>query len=116
MTKTIQEEINFVRNARESFQPPEIKENRIIASANKLSTGLLLIGVRHWDFLMHETVLTLKLGGFTHDEELEEQGFIDRYGKFHNRADAWVIAEKANQIINPEYGLSGNRLCSECLW
>jgi hypothetical protein len=44
----------------------------------------------------------------THDDELWKQGFITTdNGRFVDRAEAWVIADKAGQIINRGEGIDG---------
>ena len=43
-----------------------------------------------------------------------EQGFIDQFGNFYNRQEAWIIAEKHKQI-KPDYSIKGT-LFSEDLY
>ena len=47
-----------------------------------------------------------------------EQGFVDRFGKFHNREEAWKIAEPAGQIRRRVGGdtINGGTLFSENLY
>ena len=50
--------------------------------------------------------------------EGSEQGFIDSWGVFYNRQDAWKIAEENNQIIRRVGGdtKDGGTLYSENLY
>jgi len=93
--------------------------SRIICAANKLlyNNGKIAIiaGARHWDKLMHNLVDCI-------DKDFMEleQGFIDQYGNFYDRYEAWTIAETNGQIIRRVGGdttLEGNgRLFSENLY
>jgi hypothetical protein len=44
-----------------------------------------------------------------------EQGFVDQYGNFMTREEAWEIAQAAGQIRRPEGGAPGT-LYSEHLY
>lgn len=56
---------------------------------------LIICGVRHYDKIM--TGVLSNLGEEFHECRWE-QGFVDAYGVFHNRKDAWKIAEWHWQI------------------
>lgn len=93
--------------------------SRIICAANRLlyDNGKIVIiaGARHWDKLMNNLVDCI-------DKDFREleQGFIDQYGNFYDRYDAWFIAETNGQIIrrvNGDITLNGRgRLFSENLY
>lgn len=93
--------------------------SRIICAANKLlfADGNIVIvaGARHWDKIMHNMV------GMVNQDFMElEQGFIDQYGNYYNREEAWIIAETNGQIVRRVGGdttLAGaGRLFSENLY
>ncbi len=80
-----------------------MKEQRIVCAANKDKfTGNIIIGLRHWDKFMHEQA---DAQGWCGDPV--EQGFLDNFGKFLTRTEAWVVAKNANQII---YEVGGNQI------
>lgn len=88
--------------------------NRIVTAANKMPDGTVIVGVRHWDSLMHrcaEKMDDMEAGS----KAREIQGFVDRMGVFHTREEAWKIAYKAGQIIR-RCGNDGKRLWSENLY
>ena len=103
--------------------------NRITCAANYHSGYGLLVSARHWDEQMHAQYDAAKEG---HDAKrhadpaldaypeghLFAQGFIDKFGKFQTREQAWVIAEAAGQIIRRVGGdhINGGRLYSENLY
>lgn len=69
---------------------------RIVCAANlNKSNGLIICGARHFDKIMRAVIT--KTGAFTND--IFEQGFIDQFGNFYTRHEAWIVAERNNQII-----------------
>lgn len=95
------------------WNPPDFEaRRRVIASACRARTGELVVGPRHWDECMHRMKASMK--GI--DWAFHTQGFIDQFGFFMDREEAYVVAAHQNQIVNPDAALAGNRLCSECLY
>lgn len=77
-------------------------EPRIVCAANlNTETGEIILGARHWDEWMHKQadVLERKNPENKRGWIRAEQGFIDQFGKFYSREEAWAIAEKNGQII-----------------
>lgn len=74
-------------------------QNRIVCAANLYSDGTLIIGGRHFDEQMRNTMKLIN-PDTTYWKSLghEQQGFMDKRGQFHSREAAWVIAEAAGQI------------------
>ena len=87
----------------------EVKR-RIVCAAVKFPSGEIILGARHWDNRMRETV---KMLGLKPGEE--EQGFIDQFGVYVDRKEAMKIATEANQITRIISG-SGKELFSENLY
>ena len=87
---------------------------RIVCAANRLSNGMLIVGARHYDSVMHATIKALKAAGVNVDKDCE-QGFIDQFGNFYTREEAWDIALANNQIIR-RVGGDGCKLYSENLY
>lgn len=75
---------------------------RVVCAALKDLTGQIILGARHYDKLMRESLI--KLPSYT---EPIEQGFIDQHGVFMNRLEAWQVANSANQIIRRVGGDDG---------
>lgn len=103
---------------------------RIVCAANRVNISvyseelninvnedIILIGIRHWDNFMHEQFNAL-VGSYRIHTLPIEQGFIDQYGKFHTRTEAWKIADENGQIINRCGGdtANGGTLFSENLY
>jgi len=73
----------------------QLEHRRVVCAANQFSDGTMLLGARHWDLLMHAQA---DAKGIQAGKE-ERQGFIDQYGNFLTRKEAWKVAKKQNQIF-----------------
>lgn len=83
-------------------------QNRIVCAANKYPDGTLILGARHFDGVMHKTLKAyphLNVPDYRRPTPI--QGFIDKYGTFHDRKSAWKIANVAGQIIRRVGGDDG---------
>lgn len=80
---------------------PEEKR-RVVCAANRLELPdgrrVVVMSVRHCD---HTYVATAENIMTRAQLSLQrpEQGFVDNYGAWLTRAEAWVVAEAANQIL-----------------
>lgn len=94
---------------------------RIVCAANSDSKGNVILGIRHCDFHMRESMklhameanlLKIKTSNFY------IQGFVDQFGIFYTRTDAWKIASAAGQILRRCGGddANGGTLYSENLY
>ena len=70
---------------------------RVVCAANISIYGVVLVGARHWDTWMHKQADAQGISGV---EGCQEQGFIDQYGNYLTRAEAWKVAKRQNQIIH----------------
>lgn len=78
---------------------------RVVCAANRMPDGTMFIGARHWDMHMHRQADMYKKLHNIQEKTLAkvEQGFIDQFGNFLTREEAWKVARKNKQIV---------RLCS----
>lgn len=87
-----------------------IVTQRVVCAAIRIQDviGLptIIIGPRHYDAVMHEAIEThvYCYGSHYHYDLKErwsqaEQGFIDQWGNFLTRTEAWLIAFTAGQIL-----------------
>lgn len=69
----------------------------VVCAANRSkTTGKIVCGARHWDERMREWAFE---GNERKADWLSaEQGFIDQFGVWMNRQEAWTVAEAAGQI------------------
>ena len=77
---------------------PEVR--RVVCAAMQmLSRGnaptLVLLGARHWDAVMQQSITAHNINPSDYHKE---QGFIDQYGVFMTRTEAWQVALAAGQI------------------
>ena len=86
---------------------------RVVCAANRRHDGALVCSARHNDPLMH--LQKARMGGKWLPED---QGFIDQWGIFMSRQEAWHVAEAAGQIIRRVGGddTHGGTLYSENLY
>ena len=97
---------------------PDENLRRIVCAANRLTDScteaeiVMLIAPRHWDDTMRNQYNQMNCN---HPQSLFEQGFIDNFGKWHNRKDALIIARRKNQVVR-ELDYDTNELYSEMLY
>jgi hypothetical protein len=72
--------------------------NRIVIAANRYEDGLMILGVRHNGIEMHKQLALLMSLGKTPTGK-PVQGFMDIFGQFKTREEAWIIANEAGQIL-----------------
>ena len=73
------------------------KLRRVVCAACRSSkTGTMVLGPRHMDNVMRVHVELTP----NHDyHDFDDQGFIDQWGIYMNRQEAWKVAEAAKQIV-----------------
>lgn len=77
---------------------------------------ITFVGVRHFDMLMNSQIRNCTFVGLFNKGEYE-QGFVDQYGVYMSREEAYVVARDAGQLnYRRPYSSSGERLHSEDVW
>lgn len=74
-----------------------MNEQHVVCAAVRLQDGLIVCGARHFDMLMRAQLD--RICGKRIDTLLKgaEQGFIDQFGTFLSRKDAYRIAQSVPQ-------------------
>ena len=85
-------------------------QRRVVCAAMINRNGDIICSPRHWDMIARDQA---ELSGT--NWTIAEQGFVDQFGKFMNREEAWEVAKAAGQIIR-RVGGDGTRLFSENLY
>lgn len=89
-------------------QEIDISASRIVCAAIRFNVSdaagsrqIIVVGPRHFDGVMRPEVRMLKANAdaFGMNVEEESQGFIDQFGRYYDRKEAWVIANANGQII-----------------
>jgi hypothetical protein len=92
---------------------------RVVCAAIRAWDGSVLVGLRRDSPDMHAQI-DARWDGDKFRQRLDEnQGFVDQYGVFMTREEAYRVAEAAGQIAYPEpcgQGLDGPKLYSEGLY
>ena len=94
-------------------------QRRIVCAAMRCLDGTLIVGPRHFDSVMRKQYEHLGLLGIVAPKAVPpEQGFIDQFGTYLSRTEAWRVAESAGQIITRVGGdtTDGGTLYSENLY
>jgi hypothetical protein len=86
----------------------------IVCAAMMMKDGLILSGVRHFSPDMRETGRRIYGDNFKY--QVEKQGFINQFGEFLSREEAWAVAEKNGQIRKLCYDGQTGILYSENLY
>lgn len=66
---------------------------RVVCAANRFEDGHIILGIRHWSPDMH---LSAVLQGYDARTK-HEQGFVDQFGAFLTRQEAFKIALSQGQ-------------------
>ncbi len=91
------------------------KDVRIVCAAIRAEDGELLLGIRHYSRDMILNINARTDGDkFKHRGD-KDQGFVDQWGVFFSREEAYQIAKDNGQIIYPEV-CHRERLYSEGLY
>ncbi len=85
-------------------------EPRVVCAAVRLKLGIVVCGPRHFDATMRKMIEQLRL-----TVRDSEQGFVDQFGNFLTREEAWDIAKARDQILPNRGGILGT-LYSEDLY
>ncbi len=72
----------------------------VVCAANRNEYGDIILGARHYDHLMHTQIeYNVDHTGLKRWLKCNvEQGFIDQFGVFMDRKEAWKVAMAADQI------------------
>lgn len=94
-------------------------KRRVVCAAIRASDGELLLGIRHYSPDMHKQIDSRFDGRKFEDRLDEDQGFVDQWGKWMSRYEAYQVAQESGQIVFPEAcgnGIDGQKLYSEGLY
>jgi hypothetical protein len=94
------------------------KQRRVVCAALRATDGDVLIGIRHYSKDMTKMIERNLMVKFCHLHD-KNQGFVDQYGEYMSREEAYIVALDAGQILYPEAcqeGTNGMKLYSEGLY
>lgn len=75
---------------------------RVVCAAIRADDGELLIGIRHYSADMNTQIFHRADGGKFWDRHDPDQGFVDQWGVYMTREQAFTVARDNGQIIRPE--------------
>lgn len=97
------------------WEPPKNVPPVIVCAANRLSDGLIIAGARHWDDIMAAVARRI-IGDDKAEYGKAEQGFIDQWGRFYTREEAYLLVQSNGQPFNAERNQLTSILFSEGLY
>lgn len=92
-------------------EPKILPERFVVCAALRDGYGDIVVGPRHHDRTMRNNIPQVSAGAF----RKAEQGFIDQFGVFMTREEAYVVASRNGQIVRRCGGDEG-KLFSENLY
>lgn len=102
-----------------SGSPLERPDRRVVCAAIRAADGAVLLGVRHYSPDMHEQIAARRDGKKFQQRHGEDQGFVDQWGRYMNREEAYRVAYEQGQLYAWRAcgnGLEGRKLYSEGLY
>lgn len=87
---------------------------RVVCAAIRAEDGDIIVGIRHYSPDMQAQINSRFDGGKFLRRRRDEQGFVDQWGVYMTRTEAWEVAKRQNQIIR-NIGVEGE-LYSEHLY
>lgn len=99
--------------------PVESVQRRVVCAAIRASDGELLLGIRHYSRDMHRQIEQRIDGNKFKNRLDEDQGFVDQYGNFMSRREAYLIALETERLTFPNACLQridGPALSSEGIY
>lgn len=96
------------------FESISERKRVVVCAAVKFVNNSVVCSARHYDERMRETLRRLGVG----QRSEVEQGFVDQWGSFMSRREAWGVAAAAGQILRRVGGdtADGGTLYSENLY
>ncbi len=87
----------------------------VVCAAVRFPDGVMLVGPRHYDKVMQIQFNRFYIGASNIPNEKDgECGFLDQKGDFMTREEAYEVAKKAKQFLDPN--LPGPKLFSEDIY
>lgn len=101
-------------------------ERRVVSACNRFH-DFQIMGCRHWDMTMHATASALGMDvkdghdnvhayAIENGSPYEEQGFVDQWGWYMSREEAYIVADRMGQILPHRANISSTTLFSEMLY
>lgn len=72
---------------------------RVVCAAIRAEDGDIMVGIRHYSPDMQAQINSRFDGGKFVRRRGDELGFVDQWGVYMTRTEAWEVAKRQNQII-----------------
>jgi hypothetical protein len=94
-------------------------QRRVVCAAIRAADGDVLLGIRHYSADMHAQMMARQDGQKFVHRHRQDQGFVDQWGKYMTREEAYQVAQDSGQLLHPDAcsnGPDGQKLHSEGLY
>ncbi len=78
-------------------------ERRVVCAAIRAESGKLLLGIRHYSEDMKAQLFHRADATDFFNRKGADQGFVDQYGVYMTREEAWRVAYVGGQISNAKF-------------
>lgn len=75
-----------------------MRKQYIVCAALRGRDGTILCGARHYDGVMHSQIKHMSMPDQFLRLSGDNQGFIDNFGEYFTRKEAFIIAQDADQL------------------
>lgn len=89
---------------------------RVVCAAVRASNGDVIVGVRHYSEDMHRQIHWRKDGERFKNRQGDDQGFVNTWGEYLTREQAYLVAIHNNQILRNTPFTNEGKLDSEALY
>ena len=100
--------------------PERVEAQRIVCAAYVMEDGRIISGARHLSPDMRATMRAIYREDSKYHLKISKEhhsgGFIDQFGNYLNREEAWLVAKRQNQITRDIHHLKDGPLYSELLY
>ncbi len=111
----LEKDLKKIEDAKIESQPGRESTRRVVCAAIRAADGEVLIGLRHYSQDMHSQIDARRDGEKFKQRNDENQGFVDQWGEYMTREEAYEVATKQGQIIR-RVGCENGKLFSENLY
>jgi len=108
------EDIKEAIKEQQEFSKDYEDNRRVVSAANLMADGTIVMGIRH---CCPQMILQAKMMGYSADDlAISGQGFVDNYNNYISRLEAFKIALRKGQLLEPHQQGTLKNLYSEDLY
>jgi hypothetical protein len=91
-------------------------DRRVVCAAIRAENGDVIVGIRHYSTDMHYQIRNRPDGRRFENRHDDDQGFVNTWGEYLTREEAYVVAKHNGQIFRETSFTGQGKLDSEALY